>query len=146
MPREGAPCNLVLSHGDVLMIEEHEHRRKDETLPARRATVIVAVLCRGAPGQRRRIHHGHVAYHGYGPKSLDPRAVDALRRLADQVIRLLHGDAARPGGALPAQARDRGPVGGQFHSQSSIMFTDFVGFTRHTETLEPAELLETLAR
>ena len=37
-------------------------------------------------------------------------------------------------------------MGGQFHSQSSIMFTDFVGFTRHTETLEPAELLETLGR
>jgi class 3 adenylate cyclase len=80
------------------------------------------------------------------PKTLDPRAIDALRRLADQVIRLLQGGPPRDGGDVVAPAKEKTPVRGQFHSQASILFTDFVGFTRHTEALEPAVLLETLAR
>jgi class 3 adenylate cyclase len=80
------------------------------------------------------------------PKILDPRAIDALRRRADQVIRLLQGGTPRDGGDAAAAAKEKTPVRGQFHSQASILFTDFVGFTRHTEALEPAVLLETLAR
>jgi hypothetical protein len=60
---------------------EHEHRRKDETPSARRATVIVAVLCRGAPGQRRRM--GTLCVMGTEPKSLDPRA--STRSAGEQI-------------------------------------------------------------
>ena len=146
MPCEGAPCTLVLSHGDVLMIENMSIDAKTRHLAPVEPPLSLRFYA-GAPLVSAAGYiMGTLCVMGAQPKSLEPRAVDALRRLADQVIRLLQGEAPRPAGALPAQARDRAPIGGQFHSQSSIMFTDFVGFTRHTETLEPAELLETLAR
>ncbi|CTQ53425.1 Adenylate cyclase [Roseibium album] len=147
VPTKDLLCQFVLAHGDVLIIED---LRKDERTrnhpfvdpptsmrfyagaPLVSASgYIVGTLCVMAPE----------------PKTLDPRAVDALRRLADQAIRLLvQGGPPRDDGNVVAPAMEKTPVRGRFHSQVSILFTDFIGFTRHTETLEPAELLETLAR
>ncbi len=141
------PCRLVLPHGDVLMIENMstDARTQDfigiaEPLSLRSYAgaplisstgYILGTLCVLSPE----------------PKSLlDPRGVDSLRRLAGQVVRLLQDDPSRMSPAMPAPAPEKPPLHGQFHAQSSILFTDFVGFTRHAETLEPAELLETLGR
>lgn len=146
MPCESVVCHLVLSHGDVLIIENmstdartHEHHIVAPPFSLRFYAGAPLVSANG-------YIMGTLCVMGTKPKSLDPRAVDALRRLADQAIRLLQGEAAPNDGGLRAPASGKLQVGGQFHSQSSIMFTDFVGFTRHTETLEPAELLETLGR
>ena len=146
IPIEGSLCQFVLAQGDVLIIEDlrtdertREHPVINPPMSLRfyagaplvsASGYIVGTLCVMAPE----------------PKTLDPRAIDALRRLADQVIRLLQGGPPRDGGDVVAPAKEKTPVRGQFHSQASILFTDFVGFTRHTEALEPAELLETLAR
>ena len=145
-PIEGALCQFVLAQGDVLIIEDlrtdertREHPFINPPMSLRfyagaplvsASGYIVGTLCVMAPE----------------PKTLDPRAIDALRRLADQAIRLLQGGPPRDGGDVVAPAKEKTPVRGQFHSQASILFTDFVGFTRHTEALEPAVLLETLAR
>ena len=145
-PIEGALCQFVLAQGDVLIIEDlrtdertREHPFVNPPMSLRfyagaplvsASGYIIGTLCVMAPE----------------PKTLDPRAIDALRRLADQVIRLLQGGALRDGGDVVAPAKEKTPVRGQFHSQASILFTDFVDFTRHTEALEPGELLETLAR
>lgn len=146
MPCEGAPCNLVLSHGDILLIDNMSIDARTQHLPAVEPPLSLRFYA-GAPLVSSAGYiMGTLCVMDTAPKSLDPRAVDALRRLADQVIRLLQGGAPGVGRAMPAQSRERAQVSGQFYSQSSIMFTDFVGFTRHTETLEPAELLETLAR
>ena len=146
IPIEGALCQYVLAQGDVLIIEDlcsdertREHPFTKPPMSLRfyagaplisGAGYIVGTLCIMAPE----------------PKTLDARAIDALRRLADQVIRLLEGGPARDGDDVATPAKEKTPVRGQFHSQASILFTDFVGFTRHTEALEPAVLLETLAR
>ena len=145
-PIEGALCQFVLAQGDVLIIEDlrtdertREHPFINPPMSLRfyagaplvsAGGYIVGTLCVMAPE----------------PKTLDARAIDALRRLADQVVRLLQGGPARDGGDVVARAKEKTPVRGQFYSQASILFTDFVGFTRHTEALEPAVLLETLAR
>ena len=42
------------------------------------------------------------------------------------------------------QAEDQGKLEGQYYSAVSILFADFVGFTKMVETTEPGELLETL--
>jgi|SRR5450755_1576055 len=146
MPCEGVICHLVLSHGDLLMIENLSDDARTRDHPVVAAPFSMRFYA-GAPLVSANGYiMGTLCAMGTQPKSLDPRAIDALRRLADQVTRQLQGEAPRSDSALSAPASGRAPVGGQFHSQSSIMFTDFVGFTRHTETLEPAELLETLAR
>jgi len=146
MPCEGAVCHLVLAHGEVLVIENMSTDPRTREHP----TVEPPFLLRFYAGAPLVSANGYImgtlCVMGTEPKSLDPRAVDALRRLADQVIRLLQGEATRRDGGSPAPTGNRPLTGGQFHSQSSILFTDFVGFTRHTETLEPAELLETLGR
>ena len=146
IPIEGGLCQFVLAQGDVLIIEDlrtdertREHPIINPPMSLRfyagaplvsASGYIIGTLCVMAPE----------------PKSLDPRSIDALRRLADQATRLLHGGAPRDGGDVVAPVNEKTPVRGQFHSQASILFTDFVDFTRHTEALEPGELLETLAR
>jgi class 3 adenylate cyclase len=146
MPCEGAVCHLVLAHGDVLMIENMSTDPRTRARPTGEPPLSLRFYA-GAPLVNANGYiMGTLCVMGTEPKSLDPRAVDALRRLADQVIRLLQGEAARSDGGIPAPTGNRSLAGGQYHSQSSITFTDFVGFTRHTETLEPAELLETLGR
>jgi adenylate cyclase len=145
-PIEGSLCQFVLAQGDVLIIEDlrtdertREHPLINPPMSLRfyagaplvsASGYIIGTLCVMAPE----------------PKTLDPRAVDALRRLADQVVRMLQGGPPRDDGDVVATAKEKTPVRGQFHSQASVLFTDFVDFTRHTEALEPAELLETLAR
>jgi len=145
-PIEGGLCQFVLAQGDVLIIEDlrtdertREHPFISPPMSLRfyagvplvsAGGYIVGTLCAMSPE----------------PRTLDARAIDALRRLADQVIRLLQGGPARDSSDVVAPAKEKTPVRGQFHSQASILFTDFVGFTRHTEALEPAVLLETLAR
>jgi adenylate cyclase len=146
MPIEGGLCQLVLAQGDVLIIED---LRTDERTrghlfinPPMSLRFYAGAPLVSASGYIV----GTLCVMGPEPKTLDPRAIDALRRLADQVIRLLEGAPQRDGDDVVATAKEKTPVRGQFHSQASILFTDFVGFTRHTELLEPAELLETLAR
>ena len=143
---EGALCQFVLAQGDVLIIDDLRTDERTRGHPFTNPPMSLRFYA-GAP---------LVSANGYivgtlcamapEPKTLDPRAIDALRRLADQVIRLLQGGPPRDGGVAVAPAKEKTPVRGQFHSQTSILFTDFVGFTRHTEALEPAVLLETLAR
>ena len=145
-PIEGNLCQFVLAHGDVLIIEDLRADERTRNHPfvdppssmrfyagaplVSASGYIMGTLCVMAPE----------------PKVLDPRAIDALRRLADQAMRLLQGATSHDGGDVVAPAEEKTPLRGRFHSQASILFTDFVSFTRHTEALEPAELLETLAR
>ena len=139
-------CQFVLAQGDVLIIEDmltdertRNHRFVDPPSPLR--------FYAGAPLVSPSGYIvGTLCVMGPEPKTLDLRAIDALRRLANQTMRLLQGGHPRDGGDAVAPAKEKTPVRGQFHSQASILFTDFVSFTKHTEALEPAVLLETLAR
>ena len=146
MPIEGGLCQFVLSQGDVLIIEDLRTDERTRDHPIINPPMSLRFYA-GAPLVSANGYiMGTLCVMAPEPKTLDPRAIDALRRLADQVIRLLQGGFPRTGGEAVAPEKEKTPVRGQFHSQASILFTDFVDFTRHTEELEPAVLLETLAR
>jgi len=146
LPIEGGLCQFVLAHGDVLIIDDLRSDDRTRDHPFTNPPMSLRFYA-GAP---------LVSANGYivgtlcvmapEPKVLDGRATDALRRLADQVVRLLQDRPEQVRNNVAAQAYEKTPVRGQFHSQASVLFTDFVGFTRHAEALEPGALLETLAR
>lgn len=146
IPLENTPCRLVLSYGDVLTIENMS------TDPRTMEFIGVAepLSLRSYAGAPLISSNGYImgtlCVLSTVAKSMEPRAVDALRRLADQASRHLQGEATLAPSRPVSTISDKPAIRGQFHSQSSILFTDFVGFTRHTETLEPGELLETLSR
>ena len=142
-PTDQAVCQFTLLHGDVLIIEDLQADQRTKALPVARVMRFYAgVPLINASG----FMMGTLCVTALEPRTLDARAVDALRRLADLFIRLLEGGSPSDDGHVASPAEEKTPARGRFHSQSSILFTDFVGFTRHTEALEPAQLLETLAR
>ena len=146
VPIEGSLCQYVLSQGDVLIIEDLRTDERTRENPITNPPTSLRFYA-GAPLVSASGYiMGTLCVMAPEPKTLNPRAVDALRRLADQGIRLLQGGFLRTGGEAVAPVMEKTPIRGQFHSQASILFTDFVDFTRHTEALEPAQLLETLAR
>lgn len=139
-------CQFVLAHGDVLIIEDmltdertRNHRFVEPPSPLRFYAGAPLVSTNG-------YIVGTLCVMGPEPKTLDSRAVDALRRLANQAFRLLQGGHPRDGDDVVGLPNQKTPLRGRFHSQASVLFTDFVGFTGHTEALEPAELLATLSR
>ncbi len=145
-PIEGLLCQFVLAHGDVLIIEDLRTDERTKKHPFVDPPTSMRFYA-GAPLISASGYiMGTLCVMAPEPKTLDPRAIDALRRLADQAIRLMQGGPPRDSGDVERPTKQKTPVRGRFHSQASILFTDFVGFTRHTEALEPAVLLETLAR
>ena len=72
--------------------------------------------------------------------------MEGLRLLSDQVAGMLENeaDSSRSKEGDDNQAEDQGKLEGQYYSAVSILFADFVGFTKMVETTEPGELLETL--
>jgi len=139
-------CQFVLAHGDVLVIEDMSTDERTRNHPfvnppsslrfyagaplVTSSGYIVGTLCVMAPEQ----------------KTLDLRTVDALRRLANQTIRVLQNERLPRDDATGSPSKQKTPASGRFYPQTSVLFTDFVGFTRHTEALEPAELLSALSR
>ena len=117
MPIEGGLCQFVLAQGDVLIIEDlrtdertREHPFINPPMSLRfyagaplvsASGYIVGTLCVMAPE----------------PKTLDPHAVDAMRRLADLVVRLLlQGGPPRDGGDAVAPANEKPP------NSSAVLF------------------------
>lgn len=139
-------CQFVLAHGDVLMIEDMRTDDRTRNHPFVDPPSSMRFYA-GAPLVSSSGYIvGTLCVMGPEPKTLDSRAIDALRRLANQAIRVMQGGHPRDEVDVVGSAKQTTPMRGRFHSQASILFTDFVGFTRHTEALEPAELLATLSR
>ena len=79
------------------------------------------------------------------PKILSHQQIDGLRLLTDQVVEMLEGDAGRTMVGKDEKL-DEGSqkIEGQYYSAVTILFADFVGFTKMVESTEPGDLLETL--
>ncbi len=139
-------CQFVLAYGDVLVIEDmlaDERTRHHPFVDPPSSLRFYA----GAPLVSSSGYIvGTLCVMARESKTLDTRAIDALRRLASQAIRVLQGGRPRDIEDVVAPSKQKADGRGRFHSQASVLFTDFVGFTRHTEELEPAELLAVLSR
>ena len=80
------------------------------------------------------------------PKSLNHQQVEGLRLLSDQIIGMIEDesfDNTIKNKNNPAK-EESSKLDGQYYSAVSILFADFVGFTKMVENTEPGDLLETL--
>ena len=77
------------------------------------------------------------------PKELDHSKIDALRMLTDQFVEIYestNGDYVEE----EMVNIEKEKIVGEYFSVATILFSDFVGFTKKTEQLEPGELIEIL--
>ena len=74
------------------------------------------------------------------PKTLSHQQIDGLRLLSDQVVEMLEGDAGRTMDGKDEKL-DEGSqkIEGQYYSAVTILFADFVGFTKMVENTEPGD-------
>ena len=81
------------------------------------------------------------------PKRVSEKEIECLRLLADNIVEMIEADATdRSTNQKGDQSlNDQSPaIETKYFSSASVLFADFVGFTNHTESLDPGELLETL--
>ena len=79
------------------------------------------------------------------PGSINHEQKEGLRLLSDQLSNLFEQKVNTPdklSDIIPNNNHEK--MIGTYYSSASILFTDFVGFTKLTENIEPGELIETL--
>jgi adenylate cyclase len=77
------------------------------------------------------------------PKTLEHSKIEALRMLADQFMNI-YESSMNPISYDSDISNDSEKIIGEYYSSSTILFSDFVGFTKKTEELEPGQLIEIL--
>ena len=77
------------------------------------------------------------------PKALDQAKINGLRMLTDQFIDLYEHTIHSQVDDIDKVALNE-KISGEFYSSATVLFADFVGFTKKTEELQPGELLEIL--
>ena len=77
------------------------------------------------------------------PKKLEHSKLDGLRMLADQFINVYESTINDIDSDEVTTKKDEKIVG-EYYSSATILFSDFVGFTKKTEELQPGELIEIL--
>ena len=78
------------------------------------------------------------------PKALDNSKVEGLRMLADQFIDLYESTKDEYKKGVKSNHTKEEKVSGEYFSSSTVLFCDFVGFTKKTENMQPGELVEIL--
>ena len=78
------------------------------------------------------------------PKTLDPLKLDGLRILADQFIDLYESTKIDYDSQKQIVEPSSEKINGEYFSLATVLFCDFVGFTKKTEKLQPGELIEIL--
>ncbi|MBA65308.1 MAG: hypothetical protein CMG55_05860 [Candidatus Marinimicrobia bacterium] len=77
------------------------------------------------------------------PKTLDQSKINGLRMLTDQFIDLYEHTIHSQVDEIDTVALNE-KISGEFYSSATVLFADFVGFTKKTEELQPGELLDIL--
>ena len=78
------------------------------------------------------------------PKLLDNSKIEGLRMLADQFIDLYESTKDEYKKGVKSIHTKEEKVSGEYFSSSTVLFCDFVGFTKKTENMQPGELVEIL--
>ena len=78
------------------------------------------------------------------PKLLDNSKIEGLRMLADQFIDLYESTKDEYKKGIKSNHTKEEKVSGEYFSSSTVLFCDFVGFTKKTEDMQPGELVEIL--
>ena len=77
------------------------------------------------------------------PKELEHKKIDGLRMLADQFINI-YESTVDPTYIQSEAPEDEEKIEGEYFSSATVLFSDFVGFTKKTEELDPGQLIEIL--
>ena len=77
------------------------------------------------------------------PKVLEHSKIDALRMLADQFINIYESSNEYVSNDIDIHTKSEKIIG-EYYSSATILFSDFVGFTKKTEELDPGQLIEIL--
>ena len=77
------------------------------------------------------------------PKTLEHSKLDSLRMLADQFINVYEA-TIEDYSEKEIINTSKEKIIGEYYSSATILFSDFVGFTKKTEELQPGELIEIL--
>ena len=77
------------------------------------------------------------------PKELEHSKIDGLRMLADQFINV-YESTLDTSINFQENTSNSEKIEGEYFSSASILFSDFVGFTKKTEELDPGQLIEIL--
>jgi len=146
IPRDISICQYVLElPKEQLVIEnvkEHDKTKNFHKMPMAPNIQFYA----GTPIiTRRGFTVGTLCVMDNQPGNLGHNQKEGLRLLSDQVSNLLELNsnnqdiAAQDSGNIESSTME-----GAYYSSATILFTDFVGFTNITESIEPGELIETL--
>ena len=79
------------------------------------------------------------------PGSMAHSQREGLRLLSDQASNILEFSSLKPpAGAPKSDGHESANLEASYYSSASIMFTDFIGFTKISEDIDPGELIESL--
>lgn len=167
MPR-GTTCSTTLCQSDLLVVPDLREDHRFQAMPY----VSGAPFCRFYAGMPLINPEGYalgtLCVVDFEPRQITFAQAEAIRRLSRQVVgqlelrrNLMELAAAREALAtekekaqdlllniLPAEIADElereKRVEPRYYASATIMFTDFIGFTRFAESLEPRRLMEDL--
>ncbi len=82
------------------------------------------------------------------PKKINEKQIECLRLLADNIVEMMESDNstfAKQAIQVKDASSETKKIDTKYFSSASVLFADFIGFTKHAEILDPGELLETLS-
>ena len=147
MPREISICQFGLAKpGQPLIIEnilEDDRTMNWKHMPIDPGFRFYASL---PLMSSRGFSIGTLCVFDSSPKNLDHQQIDGLRLLSDQIVHMLEreSNSTDTSSTEEVSVEDSSQMKGQYYSETSILFADFVGFTNMVENSDPGELLDTL--
>ena len=147
IPREISICQFGLAKpGQPLIIEnllEDERTKHFKNMPFDLGFSFYASL---PLMSSRGFSLGTLCVFDTNPKNLSHQQIDGLRLISDQIVHMLERESGSTNTSSTEEESVEEPsqMKGQYYSETSILFADFVGFTNMVENSDPGELLDTL--
>lgn len=148
IPRDLSICQYVLSSpSEQLVIENLDEDDRTKNFHKLQAPINIKFYAGTPLVSSRGFALGTLCVFRPEPSTLNHSQRQGLRLLSDQIVTLIEQDNFSE--VMDKQKTDSETTistepEGQYFSSATIMFTDFVGFTRLVENLQPGELLSSL--
>lgn len=145
LPRDVSICQYILANPKEQMIIE-DVKKDSRTQNFHKMPMAPNIqFYAGTPIITKRGYTvGTLCVFDEKPGTLIHSQKEGLRLLSDQVSTLLEQIGPKDEAEKQEQVDEKSGVEASYYSSASIIFTDFVGFTRLSEDMQPGELIETL--
>lgn len=143
MPRGITTCQFVINNNcEPLVIEDCSRDERTKHVVESSGGAVPKFYAGSPIVSKNGFILGSFCVMDEEPRTITHEQLDGLRILADQFVELMD---TRPSSQSADQKNPALDVTGDYYSSATILFIDFVGFTKKTEQLQPGELLEILA-